>query len=248
MGGINLVVYYITQVLEDNVGLTRNLSLLLGGVINAMFLLGSLLPTFYLDQMGRRAPMMWGSFCLGVSMMLIAILLSFQDRGGSIAKATSSASVAFFFTYMLVFGGTANCIPWVYVPEILPLHVRAKGTAVGISSNWIWNFFVVMVTPTLLSHLKWKGYLIFMCLNFAFVPLVYFVYPETTNLSLEEIDWLFLRRHAVKESLRVQKEGWGDIRWGSIGDAGESGVPRRQSGEESTKEKDDDGLHVEKTA
>lgn len=73
---------------------------------------------------------------------------------------------------MLIFGATANCIPWVYVPEILPLHVRAKGTAVGISANWIWNFFVVMITPTLLNNLEWKGYLIFMCLNFAFVPLV----------------------------------------------------------------------------
>lgn len=44
---------------------------------------------------------------------------------------------------MLAFGATANCIPWVYVPEILPLHARSKGTAVGISANWLWNFFVV---------------------------------------------------------------------------------------------------------
>jgi len=74
--------------------------------------------------------------------------------------------------YMLSFGMTMNCVPWVYVPEILPLHVRAKGTAVGISANWIWNFFVVMVTPTLLNSLAWKGYLIFMCLNYSFIPLV----------------------------------------------------------------------------
>jgi hypothetical protein len=73
---------------------------------------------------------------------------------------------------MLSFGMTMNCIPWVYVPEILPLHVRAKGTAVGISANWIWNFFVVMITPTLLNSLAWKGYLIFMCLNYSFIPLV----------------------------------------------------------------------------
>lgn len=36
MGGINLVVYYVTSVLQENVGLTRNLSLLLGGVIQIM--------------------------------------------------------------------------------------------------------------------------------------------------------------------------------------------------------------------
>jgi MFS family permease len=98
MGGINLVVYYITSVLQLNVGLSRNLSLLLGGVINLMFFLGSLVPTFTLDRTGRRKPMMWGSFGCGLSMMLIAILLSFQPQGGSLAQATASASVAFFFT------------------------------------------------------------------------------------------------------------------------------------------------------
>lgn len=67
-----------------------------------------------------------------------------------------------------------------------------------------------MITPTLLTNLAWKGYLIFMCLNFAFVPLVYFCYPETTNLTLEEIDWLFYEKGAVKMSKRVAKHGWGD--------------------------------------
>ncbi|KAF2205368.1 putative Myo-inositol transporter 1 [Delitschia confertaspora ATCC 74209] len=210
MCGINLVVYYITSVLQVNVGLTRNLSLLLGGVINLMFFVGALLPTFTLDRMGRVKPMIWGSFGMGLSMMLITILLSFQDRGGSIAKSTSSASVAFFFTYMLFFGATSNCIPWVYVPEILPLHVRAKGTSVGVSSNWIWNFFVVMITPTIINNLKWKAYLIFMCLNFAFIPLLYFCYPETSNLTLEEIDWLFLEGGAVRKSKKVSKQGWGE--------------------------------------
>lgn len=98
MGGINLVVYYITSVLQLNVGLDRNLSLLLGGVVNLMFFLGSLFPTFTLDRTGRRKPMMWGSFGCGLSMMMIAILLSFKSEGGSLAKATASGSVAFFFT------------------------------------------------------------------------------------------------------------------------------------------------------
>ncbi|KAL1610619.1 hypothetical protein SLS60_002289 [Paraconiothyrium brasiliense] len=128
--------------------------------------------------------------------------------------------LAYGMQFMNQMGGinlaTANCIPWVYVPEILPLHVRAKGTAVGISANWIWNFFVVMITPTLLNNLEWKGYLIFMCLNFAFVPLVYFCYPETSNLTLEEIDWLFYEGNVVRRSVRISKEGWEEgVGWGS---------------------------------
>jgi hypothetical protein len=65
-----------------------------------MFMLGSLFPTFYLDRpwMGRRKTMMIGSFGLGVSMMMIAILLSIGS------KNASSAATAFFFTYNLIFG------------------------------------------------------------------------------------------------------------------------------------------------
>ncbi|KZM20655.1 transmembrane transporter [Ascochyta rabiei] len=167
---------------------------------------------------------MWGSFGCGFSMLMIAVLLSFQQRGSDdpVAKATASASVAFFFTYMLSFGATMNCIPWVYVPEILPLHVRAKGTAVGISANWLWNFFVVMITPT-------------------FIPLVFFCYPETANLSLEEVDWLFYEGGAVAKSRRVRKFGWeaedGAVleqgSGGSVGsnkEEGEVGTEKREHG------------------
>lgn len=132
VGGINLVVYYVPSALQYNVGLTHNLSLLIGGFVQTMFFFGSLIPAFFLDRLGRRRPMMWGSAGLSISMMLIAVLLSFtQARGysASITQATSSASVAFFFTvspswmfltafmadliqYMLIFGASVNCIPW----------------------------------------------------------------------------------------------------------------------------------------
>ncbi|KAE8336660.1 hypothetical protein BDV24DRAFT_168091 [Aspergillus arachidicola] len=206
LGGINLLVYFIPTVLSTNVGLTKNLSMIIGGCAQIMFVVGSFFPTFFVDRVGRRTPMMWGSFGLGICMMMVSILLSFKGKENG--HATSSASVAFFFLFMLIFGASVNCIPWVYVPEILPLHARAKGTAVGISSNWIWNFFVVMITPVIINRLQWKAYLIFMCTNFAFVPLVYFCYPETAKLSLEEIDYLFTHpdKGAVKLSLELQKE------------------------------------------
>lgn len=65
-----------------------------------------------------------------------------------------------------------------------------------------------MITPILLNRLAWKGYLIFMCTNFAFVPLVYFCYPETANLTLEEIDYIFAdeNKSSVKWSLEMRKQ------------------------------------------
>lgn len=65
-----------------------------------------------------------------------------------------------------------------------------------------------MITPIIINRLQWKAYLIFMCTNFAFVPLVYFCYPETANLTLEEIDYLFTNpeKTAVKISKELSKE------------------------------------------
>jgi hypothetical protein len=40
--------------------------------------------------------------------------------------------------FMLFYGATVACVPWAYLPEILPLYARSKGSATAVSSNWIW--------------------------------------------------------------------------------------------------------------
>lgn len=177
--------------LKKNVGLGGQLPQILGGCIQIMFMLGSLLPAFMLDRMGRRRTMMIGSFGLGVCMLMVAALLSQVDKPNG--ESYASASVSFFFLYMLIHGMSINSVPWVYVPEILPLDARSKGTAIGVSSNWLWNFTVVMITPVIINRIQWKAYLIFMITNFVFIPVVYFFYPETSNLRLEDIDLIFSR-------------------------------------------------------
>lgn len=188
-GGINLVVYYIPSVLVQNVGMEPHMAQILGGCINMMFMFGSLLPSFALDRMGRRKTMFWGCSGLAICMLMVAALLS--RVGYANGQTCASAAVAFFFLYMLIFGMSVNCVPWVYVPEILPLEARTRGTAIGISSNWLWNFTVVMITPVIINRLQWKAYLIFMVTNFLFVPIFYFFYPETSNFRLEDIDLIF---------------------------------------------------------
>ncbi|PQE10857.1 sugar transporter protein [Rutstroemia sp. NJR-2017a BBW] len=185
--GINVIVFYAPTVLETNVGLSKDTSLVVGGCINLAFAIGSIVPSIGLDKMGRRKPMMIGSFGMGLSMMMIAILLSFEKPG------TSKAAIAFFLTFMLCFGASLNAIPWCYSAEILPLKARAKGTSLAVLNNWLWVFVIVMVTPTMVSSITWKTYLVFMCCNFAFIPMIYFWFPETKGLSLEEIDYLFIK-------------------------------------------------------
>ncbi|KAJ5810357.1 general substrate transporter [Penicillium pulvis] len=200
----------LLAVLQKNVGLTGKLPSILGGCIEVMFIIGSLLPAFMLDRMGRRRIMMIGSFGLGVCILMIAALLSQIDEPDE--QNYASASVAFFFLYMLIHGMSINSVPWSYVPEILPLEARTKGTAIGVSSNWLWNFTVVLITPVIINRIQWKAYLIFMITNFIFIPVVYFFYPETGNLRLEDVDLIFSRggdpvKHARKMAAELKAHG-----------------------------------------
>ncbi|KAF6819423.1 hexose carrier protein [Colletotrichum musicola] len=208
--GINMVVYYAPSVLVQNVGMTAHMAQILGGCMQMVFTFGSILPTLALDRMGRRKTMMWGSAGPGFCMLMISVLLS---RSG---QAYATASVAFFFLFMLLFGMGMNCAPWVYVPEILPLHARTRGSAIAIAAHWLVNFIVVMITPIIINRLEWKAYMIFFATNFAFVPIMYFFYPETSNFRLEDIDEFFSSgRNPVKVAREMSK-----AMKGRVGDSG----------------------------
>ncbi|SMR47983.1 unnamed protein product [Zymoseptoria tritici ST99CH_3D1] len=206
LSGINLVVYYMPTVLLD-IGQSRNNSLLIAGGVQLMFPLGNLVPAFFLDRMGRRPTMLWGCGLLSFCMVMITILLSF----GTDNFDTSSASIAFFYLYMLIFGGTVNVVPWVYGPEILPLEARTRGTAISVSSHWLWNFFIVMISPVLINRIGFHTYIIFAILLACFIPIVYFFYPETSNISLEDIDKIFLPEHMHDSYTNQQHEVFGGL-------------------------------------
>ncbi|EJT81215.1 hypothetical protein GGTG_01199 [Gaeumannomyces tritici R3-111a-1] len=127
LGGINLVVCYIPSVLEINVGMSVQQSQILGGCINLMFPIGSLLPTLALDRMGRRKTMMAGLLAFGICMLLISALLSQAPQGEETGRgqAFNSASVAFLFLYMLFFGMSMNSVPNLRLEDID--HIFAKG-------------------------------------------------------------------------------------------------------------------------
>lgn len=75
--------------------------------------------------------------------------------------------------------------------ELIPLSIRGPANALATAANWLSNFIVVLVTPYLFSDLLWKTYVVFAVFNFAFVPIIYLLYPETGGRSLEEVDIVF---------------------------------------------------------
>lgn len=144
--GINLVVYYMPTVLVTNVGMPAHQAQLVAGFVELMFVVGNTLPALYLDRMGRKKTMMIGSGLLSMCMLCISVLLSFGK------KKTSEAAIAFFFLYMLIFGGSVNVVPWVWGPEILPLEARTRGTAISVSAHWMWSKSRPRIQLSLIMH------------------------------------------------------------------------------------------------
>jgi len=106
-------------------------------------------------------------------------------------KATGIVAAAMLFLFNFFFAVGLLAIPWLLPSEYAPLPIRAPAAALASASNWIFTFLVVEITPISIKSIKHNTYVYFCVFNAAFVPLIYFFYPETANLSLEQIDYLF---------------------------------------------------------
>ena len=91
--GITVLIFYAPTVLQRNVGLSRTDSIIAGGCINFGTLIGALIAASILDKVGRRKPLIIGTACQPICLMLFAVMLSFQDTDKKVP--TSRAAIAF---------------------------------------------------------------------------------------------------------------------------------------------------------
>jgi hypothetical protein len=105
--GINAVVFYITIVLEQNVGLAPDTASLVAGFIELAFVIGCIPPIFYLDKIGRRKVLIAGSIGL---VTIVSIFTAAIANPGH--KATANLALAMLIAYQLWFAFTWNTIPW----------------------------------------------------------------------------------------------------------------------------------------
>jgi hypothetical protein len=148
-------------------------------------MLATIPPIFYIEKVGRRKVLMWGAFGQSMTMMVLAITV----HNGGYAAGIVGAAMLFLFNTIFA-QGWLTC-PWLYASEICTLQLRARGAAMASAGFWIINFAVVEFTPSAIDNIGWQTYIIFTVFNAVFIPLVYFFFPETTNLQLEDIDYLF---------------------------------------------------------
>ncbi|KAI3571606.1 general substrate transporter, partial [Fusarium oxysporum f. sp. albedinis] len=185
LSGINLITYYAPVIFQESVGISHNLSLLLAGFNGVAYFFSSLIPIWIIDRLGRRKLMMFAAAGQAVCMAVLAGTVSTGQPGPGIVAIVMLFLFNFFFAVGLL------AIPWLLPAEYAPLAIRTRAAALATASNWIFTFLVVEITPVSIKSIGWKTYVYFCIFNAFFVPLIYFFYPETRLLSLEQIDKLF---------------------------------------------------------
>jgi len=104
---------------------------------------------------------------------------------------TPQAVVVCVIIYNAAFGYSWGPIPWLYPPEIMPLTIRAKGVSLSTATNWLFNFIVGESTPVLQDAIQWRLYPMHGLFCLCSLVLVFFLFPETKGVPLEEMDTVF---------------------------------------------------------
>ncbi|KAJ5094320.1 hypothetical protein N7456_010181 [Penicillium angulare] len=185
ISGINLITYYATEIFEQSVGMDHNLALLMSGFNGIAYFFSALVPIWVIDRLGRRKLMMFAVVGQGCCM---AVLAGTVWDGGHAAGVVATVML---FLFNFFFGVGLLAIPWLLPAEYAPLAIRTQAAALATATNWICTFLVVEITPVSIANIGYRTYIYFAIFNFCFLPLIYFFYPETRNLTLEQIDKLF---------------------------------------------------------
>jgi hypothetical protein len=84
-----------------------------------------------------------------------------------------------------------STVPWLYPAEIFPLSIRTKGNAWGVVGWSIGNGWLTLLCPVMFNAISEYTLFIFAGCNIITIPMVWALYPETNQRTLEEMNLLF---------------------------------------------------------
>ena len=186
MSGINFVIYFAPRVFSL-AGLDSSAALLSSAGIGLVNLISTLLGILLIDRVGRKKLMLIGS--IGYIISLSAVSWAF------FSNADGMIVVFFIFLFIASHAIGQGAVIWVYIAEIFPNNVRAKGQSMGCGTHWVAAAVITLLMPYFLSRFEAYGIFGFfgaiMILQLLFVI---FVMPETKGKSLESVSQELYKR------------------------------------------------------
>ncbi|KAK9712604.1 Bifunctional purine biosynthesis protein PurH [Basidiobolus ranarum] len=173
---INGVTLYSTSIMTETTGM-RTAQLITVGIAVFNFFINCAACTV-IDKMGRR-PLLLTSNLL---MVVFAITLVIGDK--LTVNILEIISVILFSASFNI--GLAS-IPFIIIPELVPTWAAGVVVSMVTTMNWIGNFLVIFLFPTILSALQSNTFILVAGLNFLFLIHHFYFVPETKGTSIDDI-------------------------------------------------------------
>lgn len=178
LSGINAILYYLNDIFAK-AGFSKvsgDLQSVLIGFTNLVF---TVLAMTIIDRAGRKTLLLIGSvgcaLCLGG---VAAIFLSGSHEGWLVWLLVG---------FIASFAFSQGAVIWVYIGEVFPNRVRAKGQSLGSSTHWIMNAIISFSFPVIAGISRGAPFVFFSAMMILQFFVVLFMYPETKGHTLEDM-------------------------------------------------------------
>lgn len=174
--GINAFLYYAPRIFEA-AGLGARTALLSSVGIGVVNLVATGIGLALIDRVGRRTLMYVGSVGYVVSLTLVALAFGLEWRGMAVPL--------FLFVFIAAHAVGQGTVIWVFISEIFPTALRARGQALGSSTHWVLAAVIPSVVPVLFATVGTAAVFgAFAALMVLQLIWVWRVMPETRGVAL----------------------------------------------------------------
>ena len=182
MSGINAIMYYTPRIFEL-VGYTKESALLQSVSIGFTLFVFTLLGTALIDFVGRKKMLLVGSVGMLFFLGMVGRTL-FTTTDGSIWM------LIYLIGFIVFFAFSQGTVIWVFISEIFPNNIRAKGQSLGSFTHWVMAAILSWLFPVIVEHSSFGGGIAFSIFSAAMIVQFFVVwkfFPETKGKSLETI-------------------------------------------------------------
>ena len=178
LSGINAILYYLNDIFA-HAGFSKvsgNLQAVAVGGTNLLF---TMIAMSVIDRLGRKKLLLIGS--VGTAACLAGVAAIF------FAHTHEKLLVWLLIGFIASFAFSQGAVIWVYLAEVFPNVVRAKGQSLGSFSHWFMNALISGIFPLMAASSGAYPFVFFSAMMALQFLVVLFVYPETKGFTLEEM-------------------------------------------------------------
>ena len=178
LSGINAILYYLNDIFAA-AGYGKMSGSLQTVAIGLMNLLATFLGMAVIDKLGRKTLLLIGA--VGTALCLFGVSAVFYTQ------SHQSFLLWLLVGYIAFFAISQGAVIWVYIGEVFPNRVRAKGQSLGSSSHWVMNALIAYIFPQVAKSSGGAPFVLFGAMMVLQFFVVLFAYPETKGVSLEQL-------------------------------------------------------------